>query len=220
MASRARATARHMTELPGPRVAAVVLAAGTSSRYRAEAEAGATTKLVADLDGKPLVRHVVEAALASRAAPVVVVTGHANEQVRAALAGLPTTFIHNADFATGLASSLKAGVAALTDDADGAIILLGDMPRIEPNLIDRLIADFADHRDARAVAPLYAGERGNPALVSRAMFADIAVLTGDQGARKLFAGGSVVDVPVDDEAVTIDVDTPGKLAELRGRPIR
>ena len=205
---------------PTPRVAAVVLAAGTSSRYRAEAGPDAATKLVADLDGKPLVRHVVEAAFASRAAPVVVVTGHANEQVRAALVGLPTTFIHNPDFATGLASSLKAGIAALADEVDGALILLGDMPRIDPILINRLIDAFADHRDARAVAPLHAGERGNPALVARAMFDDIAGLSGDQGARKLFAGGGVVDVPVDDEAVTIDVDTPGKLAVLRGGPIR
>ena len=74
------------------------------------------------VDGKPLVRHAVEAALASRARPVVVVTGYAREAVEAALTGLPVVFVDNADFASGLSSSLKIGVAALPNGVAGALV--------------------------------------------------------------------------------------------------
>ncbi len=200
-----------------PPIAAVILAAGTSSRYRAEAGVEALTKLIAPLEGKPLVRHVAEAALASRARPVLVVTGHADEAVRAALSGLPVKFVANADFASGIASSVKAGVAALSRDCAGALILLADMPRISPALLNSLIDAFAARPEVDAVAPVYAGERGNPALVARSLFLAIATLTGDQGARKLFAGRKVTDVLIDDDAVTIDVDTPSALRELSER---
>ena len=117
-------------------VAAVVLAAGRSSRFHAAGGAG-ETKLIATLDGKPVVRHVVEAALASRARPVIVVVGHASGAVEAALAGLPATIVFNPDYATGLASSLRAGLTAAPTDAAGALMLLGDMPRVEAALIER-----------------------------------------------------------------------------------
>ena len=90
---------------PEPSIAAVVLAAGRSTRM------GAENKLLADIGGKPMVRRVVEAALASRARPVLVVTGHQADGVRAALAGLEVAFVDNPDYAVGLSSSLKAGIA-------------------------------------------------------------------------------------------------------------
>ena len=135
-------------------VAAIVLAAGSASRFRASAgKNGPVTKLVALLDGKALVRRVAEAALASRARPVIVVTGHARAEVEAALVGLPLRFIHNADFASGLASSLKAGIAAAPADAQGALILLGDMPDLSVGVIDALIAARAAHPGAKAIVP-------------------------------------------------------------------
>jgi molybdenum cofactor cytidylyltransferase len=203
-----------MAEAEAPRIAAVILAAGTASRFRAE-DAGAPTKLVALYKGRPLVRHVAEAALASRARPVLVVTGHAREAVETALAGLDLQRAHNPDFASGLASSLRTGVAALPGSCDGAVILLGDMPLVGAGLINSLIDAFAGRREARAVAPLHGGARGNPALVARRMFGEIAQLTGDQGARRLFAGGGVIDVPIDDAAVTLDIDTPAALKGLQ-----
>ena len=107
------------------RIAAIVLAAGRSTRM------GGPNKLLAEIGGRPLVRIAAEAALASRARPVIVVTGHQREQVEEALAGLPVRLVHNPDFADGLGTSLKAGIAAVPADADGAIVCLGDMPQVD-----------------------------------------------------------------------------------------
>src|SRR5271170_914074 len=108
-------------------IAAIVLAAGRSSRYIA-AGGAEVSKLVAEYRGEPLVRGVARAALTSRARPVVVVTGHARAEVEAALADLPVSFAFNPDFASGLASSLKAGIAAVPTAAAAVVVLLGDMP--------------------------------------------------------------------------------------------
>jgi molybdenum cofactor cytidylyltransferase len=144
-------------------VAAVILAAGEAKRFRRSPN---ETKLVAELDGKPIVRHVAEAALASRAQPVLVVTGHAHEQVSSALEGLTLERIHNRDHGAGLAASLKLAVRALPSTARGAVILLGDMPRIAPSLIDRLIDAFdATPVEPLAVVPVRGERRGNPALI-------------------------------------------------------
>ncbi|MGO4840890.1 NTP transferase domain-containing protein, partial [Rhizobiaceae sp. 2RAB30] len=118
------------------KVYAVVLAAGRSSRM------GGPNKLLALFEDKPLVRQTVERALASRTAGTIVVTGHQEERVRNALSGLGATTVRNADFASGLASSLKAGIAALPADAAGALILLGDLPGVDVTDLDRLIAAF------------------------------------------------------------------------------
>jgi len=196
---------------------AVVLAAGASSRFRAEG-GQEISKLVASLDGKPLARHAAEAALGSRARPVVVVTGCAREAVEAALAGLPLAFVHNPDFASGMASSLHAGVAALPADVAGALIVLGDMPRIEAATLDSLIEAFAARTHALAAAPVHAGRRGNPVLLSRALFPALARLAGDEGARRLIGEADprgVVEVEIESDGVTFDIDTPGELAAAR-----
>ncbi|HEY0836513.1 MAG TPA: molybdopterin-binding/glycosyltransferase family 2 protein, partial [Azospirillum sp.] len=119
-----------------PRIAALVLAAGRSTRM------GGPNKLLADLDGRALVARTVDAALASRARPVIVVTGHQRDEVTAALAGRPVQFVHNPDFAEGLSTSLRAGLAAVPADADGALVCLGDMPEVSGVVIDRLIAAY------------------------------------------------------------------------------
>src|SRR5271163_4573153 len=187
-----------------PEIAAIILAAGRSSRYLAGGGAEAS-KLVACYRGEQLVRRVARAALASRARPVVVVTGHARIDVEAALAGLPLAFAFNPDFASGLASSLRIGVAALPDTALGAVVLLGDMPDVEAAIIDRIVKVFLTSADALAAVPVHAGRRGNPVLLGRALFAAVARLEGDEGARRLLLGADrdrVVEVPFDDAAVT------------------
>lgn len=197
-------------------IAAIILAAGQASRFRAAAgEAGPATKLVAQLDGKPLVRHVAQAALASRAAPVIVVTGHAEEVVRAALEGLPLTFTHNRAYASGLASSLQQGLASAPPDCDGALVMLGDMPLVSPQIIAQLIEAFDHNPTTKAVAPVREGQRGNPVLLSRALFPAVAALSGDVGARALLAAaqGEIIEVAVASRAVTFDVDTPDALTQ-------
>src|SRR3984885_4027167 len=123
------------------RVGAVILAAGKSSRFRAGGGSD-PTKLVAKLDGKPIVRRVVEAALAAKARPIVVVTGYARESVEAAIADCEIGLAFNPKFASGLASSLSVGLSAMPRDVAGVIVLLGDMPQVGAPLIDALIEAF------------------------------------------------------------------------------
>jgi len=189
-------------------VAAIVLAAGRSTRM------GAANKLLCRVDGKPMVAHAVAAALASRARPVIVVTGHEADEVEAVLPqGLAV--VRNADHASGIASSLRCGLAAVPDGAEAAVVLLGDMPRVGAAAVDRLIALFEEAPQVAAVAPTWQGQPGNPVLLARRLFADVMQLKGDEGARRLFAGRSdVMTVAMDDPAVAIDIDTPEALAGL------
>ena len=199
----------------GRRIAAIVLAAGRSTRM------GGPNKLLAEIGGRPLVRFAVEEALASRAKPVIVVTGHERERVEAALAGLPVGLVHNPDFAQGLGTSLRAGITAVPAEADGAIVCLGDMPQVDAALIDRLIAAFDPEKGALAVVPTIDGHRGNPVLWSRRFFPDLTAIEGDVGARHLIGryGEAVAEIPVG-KAALVDVDTPealsGVKAEIEG----
>jgi molybdenum cofactor cytidylyltransferase len=142
----------------GRRIAAIILAAGHSTRM------GGPNKLLAEIGGRPLVRIAVDEALASSAQPVIVVTGHQREKVEAALEGLKVQRVHNPDFAEGLSTSLKTGLAAVPDNVDGAIVCLGDMPQVDAALINQLIAAFGPVKGALAVVPVFDGRRGNPVL--------------------------------------------------------
>lgn len=192
-----------------PRIAAIVLAAGMSSRM-------GVNKLVQDWRGKPILRWTVETALASEARPVLVVTGHDAANTEAILDGLDVTFVRNPDYRDGLSSSVKAGLAALPDSAEGALVLLGDMPEIRPELLDRMIAAFSP-ADGRAICiAVHHGRRGNPVLWPRACFGEIATITGDTGAKQLLAANEdhICEIETD-AAVLRDVDTPDALARLR-----
>jgi molybdenum cofactor cytidylyltransferase len=195
----------------GRAIAGLVLAAGRSTRM------GGPNKLLEEINGKPLVRIATEHMLASRARPVIVVTGHQKERVERALSGLPVTFVHNADFAEGLSTSLKAGIAAVPAEADGVVVGLGDMPQVSAALIDRLIAAFDPERGALVAIPTLGGKRGNPVLWSRRFFPDLMAVDGDVGARHLIGGygEAVVEVPVEDAAALTDVDTPEALNSVR-----
>ncbi|HFD14731.1 MAG TPA: 4-diphosphocytidyl-2C-methyl-D-erythritol kinase [Rhodospirillales bacterium] len=187
-----------------PRVAALVLAAGRSRRM------GGPNKLLLEIGGKPMVRHVVEALLASRARPVVVVTGHEGDRVAAALAHLPVEIVTNPRHAEGLSTSLRAGLDALPEEVDGVLVCLADMPRITAPLIDRLIATFDPARGRAIVVPTCGGKRGNPVLFGRAFFASMREIAGDVGARHLLGSfaDQLVEVETGDPAVLLDLDTP------------
>jgi molybdenum cofactor cytidylyltransferase len=196
------------------RIGAVILAAGKSSRFRAGGGSD-PTKLVAKLDGKPIVRRVVEAALAAKARPIVVVTGYARESVEAAIADCDVSLAFNPKFASGLASSLSVGLSAMPRGIVGALVLLGDMPRIGAPLIDALIDAFLARKDALAAVPLREGQRGNPVLLSQRLFERAMRLTGDEGAGRLIgalSAGELVEVEAPDMGVTSDIDTPDDLA--------
>jgi molybdenum cofactor cytidylyltransferase len=192
-------------------VTAIILAAGRSTRM------GGPNKLLAELDGKALVRIVTEQALASKAKDVIVVTGHQAELVERALQGLDVKFVRNPNFAEGLASSVKAGVAAVPGDADGAVICLGDMPMISTQLIDHLIEAFAPDRGNLIAVPVSDGRRGNPVLWSRRFFNELMTLDGDIGARHLIAkhGEAVAEIPAEGLGAFLDIDTPQALEAAR-----
>jgi molybdenum cofactor cytidylyltransferase len=206
----------------GADIAAIVLAAGRASRYRA-AGGVEPTKLIAGYGGEPLVCWAARAALASRARPVVVVTGHARVEVEAALAGLDLHFVHNPDFAAGLATSLRAGVAALPAYAAGALVMLGDMPDASAATADALISAFAAKPEALAAVALYRGRRGNPVLIGRGLFGEVAGLSGDEGARGLLqdlAAERIATVEVAEAGVTRDVDRPEDFLSADSAPPR
>jgi len=192
-------------------VAAIVLAAGRSSRM------GPQNKLIADIAGKPMVRRVAETALASAARPVLVVTGHMAAEVGAALSGLDVTPVANPDYATGLASSLKAGIRAVPAGCDGALVLLGDMPRISPEVVGALLEAHAGAPE-RIVVPVHESRQGNPIIWPRRYFTELLQLEGDAGAKRLIAAhrDAVCESEIATDAIFVDVDTPEALRGVRG----
>jgi molybdenum cofactor cytidylyltransferase len=191
-------------------VAAILLAAGRGTRF------GEEPKLLARLGGKALVRHAAEAAVNSVADPVIVVTGHRAEAVQAELQELRVQIVHNPLFADGLSTSLKAGFAALPPKARAAIILLGDMPLVKAELIDRLVAGWHGSGEPAALVPVLNGQRGNPVVISRALRAEIEELSGDVGAGPVLRGRfDVVEWPTTDKAILQDIDTQEEIGKLR-----
>ncbi len=193
----------------GRRVAAIILAAGRSSRM-----APRNKLLIPDQAGVPMVARVTDAVTASAARPVVVVTGHAEEEVRAALAGRDVVFAHNPDHAQGLSASLRVGLDALGEEADAALICLGDMPLVSPGLIDRLISAYDAEEGRAIIVPTVAGRQGNPVLWDRRFFSAMRAVTGDVGARHLLGehADSVHEVEMENAAALRDFDTPDALA--------
>ncbi|HEU4411569.1 MAG TPA: molybdopterin-binding/glycosyltransferase family 2 protein [Polyangiaceae bacterium] len=194
------------------RVGAVVLAAGRSRRM-------GDNKLLAELGGRPLVAHAVEALERAGVSPLVVVTGHEAERVRAALAGRGAAFAHNPDYAEGMSTSLRAGLAALGDGVDGALVCLGDMPLVGPAHLRALVDAFEAEGAASICVPAFERKRGNPVLWPARHFAEMMALEGDAGARSLLDkyAADVHHVAVADAGVNVDVDTPEALAALRSR---
>jgi molybdenum cofactor cytidylyltransferase len=197
-----------------PRVAALVLAAGRASRMGAN-------KLLLDIGGKSLVQRAVEAALQSGAAPVVVVLGHEAAAVRARLADYQVRFVTNPAFADGLSTSLKAGLAALPDDADGVVVCLGDMPDVEGALIARMIAAFNPLEGRGIVVPVRRGRRGNPVLWGRRFLSELTRTTGDTGAKHLIGeyADQIVEIEAGSDGVLLDLDTPESVEAYRARRI-
>jgi molybdenum cofactor cytidylyltransferase len=195
----------------GPRIGALLLAAGQSRRM------GGPNKLLAEIDGAPMVAIVARRLLASRARPIIAVLGNLAEAVDAALGKLPVERVRNPEFAGGLSTSLKRGIAALPSDLDGVIVCLGDMPLISGRHLDRLIAAFNPLEGRAIVVPTRRGKRGNPVLWSSRFFPEMAAIAGDVGAKHLIGEHAelVAEVEMDDDAVLVDIDTPEALDELR-----
>lgn len=185
------------------RFAALILAAGASTRF-----AGGH-KLLADFRGKPLIAHVFKLAISAPLDFRLVVTGARVGEIAALADAAGLRSLHNSEFAAGLSTSLRAGLAALPPDCDGAIVLLGDMPLIRPETLRAILAVAETNPAFTAIIPTHEGKWGHPVLLKRALFDDLAMLTGDQGARKLLQSRK--------DVLTFEVDDPGILADLDTR---
>ena len=195
----------------GP-VAGVLLAAGTSSRF------GDRNKLLADLDGMPLVRHAATTLREAQVDPLVVVVGEDADRVRRALDGLDAVVVDNPAYERGQATSVRAGVRALADtgtDVAGAVFALGDMPFVAPASVDALVAAYRAGEGA-ALAAAHEGQRGNPVLFDARYFDALADIDGDVGGREiLLEGEASVLIETGDPGVLADVDTDEDLRAMR-----
>lgn len=209
-----RADAAARVKPSAPRIAALVLAAGKSSRM------GATNKLTAEIEGQPMVARAVDAALASGAAPVIVVTGHDDNAVRAALEGRKIEIVHNPDYAEGLSTSLRAGVDALPAGIDALLVCLGDMPDVTQAHLGRLAAAFDPEEGRTICVPTFSGKRGNPILWGAQYILEMRGLKGDVGAKHLIGEheDAVCEVPMPDEGIFRDIDTPDELKRRNSPP--
>lgn len=195
----------------GDPVAAVILAAGSSSRMAPQHKL-----LLQDRSGTAMVARVVDHVLASTARPVIVVVGHRADDVRAALAGCPVQFVYASAYADGLSASLRTGINAVPKTARAALVCLGDMPLVTGPMLQRLIDAYDPDEGRSVIVPTYQGKLGNPVLWDRRFFADIARLTGDMGARSLLERHAehVAPLELTSDAVLRDFDTVESLAGL------
>ncbi|MGH6890760.1 MAG: NTP transferase domain-containing protein [Dongiaceae bacterium] len=204
---------RPRPEARRPRVGGLIMAAGRSSRMGAN-------KLLMDDGGRPIVARVVAQALAAGLAEVIVVCGHQEAEVRAALAGQPVRYVPCPDYAEGMSASLRCGLKALPPDIDATLVLLGDMPRVGSGLLRRLIAAFNPTEGRAIIVPTFQGKRGNPVLWDRRFFGEMTSLAGDVGARHLIGEHAelVVEIESEDAGILLDVDTPEAYRDLHTEP--
>ncbi len=192
------------------RFGVAILAAGASTRM-------GFPKQLLEFDGKPLLVHTVEAALASAAWPVVVVLGAQAEKIRPVLARFPVLVTENPAWSEGMAASIRAGVTTLQQFSrhlDAAVIALCDQPAFSAATIAQLVA--VQRTTGRSiVAARYAGRHGAPALFLREHFPTLTALTGEEGARALLNDHPAGVAPVDLPELALDLDTPADVAAVR-----
>ena len=191
-------------------ISGVVLAAGTSSRL-------GRPKQLLELEGRPLLQHVVEAAAASGLDEVIVVLGYESERIASALTLPPgTRVVVNRDYEAGQSTSLRAGLGSVDPEAKAAAILLGDQPRVTPPAISKVLDAFRAS-EATIVRALWQGTPGHPVVLARSEWDSIKNLKGDTGARDLVATSARVEVVEMGEPPLEDVDTREQYERLRDR---
>ncbi len=191
-----------------PRVAGLVLAAGLSRRMAPQ------NKLLAMLPtGQRMIQASVDRVLGSSASPVIVVSGHQDRQIREALADRKVRFVHAPDYADGMAASLRAGIAAMSNSIGAVLVCLGDMPMVDSATMDRIIGAYDPSEGREIVIPCFDGQRGNPVLWGRRFFPELLALSGDTGARQILYKFMeyVSEVSADSDSVLRDFDTPEAL---------
>lgn len=193
-----------------PTVACIILAAGLSRRF------GAADKLMASVGGAPLVLAPVRAAVAAGCRPVLAVVKPESGQLRRVLAPFPVDIVENPAFEAGLGTSVAAGVRALPGSILAAFVLPGDMPAMNPDVLQRLLTAFRDGGCREVIVPVTEsdGERRNPVLWPRSWFGRLAGLDGDRGAKHLIPApevGVCRHLAFTGDRSFLDIDTPGDI---------
>jgi molybdenum cofactor cytidylyltransferase len=197
-----------MTARVHSQVGAVVLAAGRSSRM------GEPKQLLV-LEGKPLLQHTLTNLCDAKVRDIVVVLGFAAQAIQHHVQLREARVVENPDYEQGMASSLRAGLAALDPTTDAALIVLADQPSVRPETLNHIIAQY-EQSDAQIVVPMYQGFRGNPVLLDRSVFPEVMALKGDIGCRAVFGNhqDGIVKVTVDDIGILLDIDSKDDFAKL------
>ncbi len=179
----------------------IILAAGRSSRM-------GRIKQLLDFEGRTMLEQIMNNALESSLNRVIVVLGHAADQIRNVVSFDRVQVIINDRYDQGISTSLQAGLAGVRDDEAGAVFILGDQPLVGSEVINKLVKAYQQKR-APLVIPFCRGERGNPVLVDRALFSRLKTLTGDIGARALFEeyANRIKKVEIEDTGILFDLDT-------------
>lgn len=203
-------------------MAAIVLAAGGSTRFGND-----RNKLIEDIGGKPMVAHAFDALRGAGIQSIFVVLGFEAEAVAEALSGRDYHAIRNHDWAAGMGTSIACGIRSLPQDRfEGALVLVADLPDIEPRPIQRTLDRFfaidtvADvERSKRIIVPTHGGQRGHPVLFGAAYFPELGRLEGDRGGRGVMSKHPerVIEVEIDTDAILRDIDTVADLATTRAR---
>jgi len=190
-------------------VAAIVLAAGSSTRM-------GTIKALVPVGGEAMLSRVLSILASSRVDEIVVVLGHSAELVQQTIPLDGVKIAINDDYQSGMASSIRTGLANLSANADAALIVLADQPFLRAQTIDSLIEQYRSKRP-EIIVPTYNGFRGNPVLLDRSAFAEVASLSGDVGCRAIFGTHThgIMKVPVQDIGVLIDLDTTAEVERFR-----
>jgi CTP:molybdopterin cytidylyltransferase MocA len=192
-------------------ISVIVLAAGAGSRFGGG-------KLLAEYRGRPLIEATLLRLREAPADETIVVVGNDAEGLRGLCESYGVRLAENPDWAEGMATSVKEGLAACSPDADAAVVMLGDQPLVGAKAVERLVEAYEG--GAAVAVATYGGERRNPALFTRRMWPMLeGELSGDEGARGFMRRHPemVAEVPCDDVADPTDVDTVEDLRRLEAR---
>lgn len=198
------------------RVGAVVLAAGRSARM------GGELKQMLRVGERTVLERTLGNVRGAAVEEIVLVLGYSAEEIRRELPADSTDglrIVVNRQYEEGMASSLREGLSAVSDQMDGALIVLADQPFVRSETIDRIIERYCGS-DAEVVIPFYDGRRGNPVLLDRTVFPEAMALEGDTGFRAIFGSheAGIVQVNVDDPGILLDIDDRADYERLRGYP--
>jgi len=180
-----------------PSFAAVILAAGKSSRFGGQ-------KVLVDWNGQPLIRHIALHAIEAGLSPVIVVLGAWLGPIERSLVGLDIKFVHNTDYEKGMGSSLRSGFKVLPNAVDGAFLFLGDHPYVDQSLIKSMIDH---HGNSDVVLPAYEGKPGHPVLWNSSTFGRIVNMDDNETGRTIQKGFACFFLDWPDPMILRDIDT-------------